>query len=65
MSDENTAPNQTGDSLDGSPKVQAAEPVKSPETAQPQPANELQDVKKELGAYERSTLRWTRIIVVD
>lgn len=63
MDNENATPNQPETPSDSNPNIQSAEPNTPPEAAQPQPANELQDVKKELGSYERATLKWTSIIV--
>jgi hypothetical protein len=63
MNGENTTPDQPNKPADSSPEVQSSEPVKPPETTQPNSTKELQEVKKELSSYERSTLRWTRVIV--
>jgi hypothetical protein len=62
VGDENPASDQPGKPLDSSPEVQIAEPTDSPDTTT-KPATELQDVKKELGSYERATLKWTIVIV--
>jgi len=63
MGDENPAPEQPDESTDVSPEPQSSEPIKPPVAAQPDTGNELQAVKKELSGYERSTLRWTIVIV--
>ncbi len=63
MSDENPTSDQGGQTLNSLPEMQRPEPLNSPKTTQPNAANEFQDVKKELSGYERSTLRWTIVIV--
>jgi hypothetical protein len=63
MSDENATHDQPGKPSNGDPGIQGAKPVKSPSSTPAQAANEFQDVKKELGGYERSTLKLTMIIV--
>ena len=63
MSDENPACNQPENPLDSAPQIQSSKPINSIVTTQPAPPNELEDVKRELSGYERSTLRWTIVIV--
>lgn len=63
MSDENPAADQLNKPADSSPEMQGFEPANPPKTTQPNPADEFQDVKKELSGYERATLRWTIVIV--
>jgi hypothetical protein len=61
MSDENPATDQPDKLLDGRPETQTYEPGGSP-TAQPNSADEFQNVKKELSGYERSTV-WLTIVI--
>jgi hypothetical protein len=64
MDNENSAANQPDESSNGSPDINSKEKlVNPPETGQPEPNNELGEVKRELTGYEKSTLRWTRVVV--
>lgn len=63
MDNENTAANQPSKSLNSSPAIQGSEPIKPPETGKPETDSELQEVKKELTGFEKSTLLWTRVVV--
>jgi len=62
MSDENSAPHNSEECPSASPEIQAIQPI-NPQETQQHSASELQDVKKELDDYQRSTLRLTWIIV--
>jgi len=63
MSSENPAHEQPKVPPNSHPEIQTPKPVQPPITTQPQPDSELQEVKKELTGYEKSTLKWTRVIV--
>lgn len=63
MNDENPASDHSNNAPDGGPEVQRAEPVKPPEAREPHAETELQEVKRQLTGYEKSTLLWTRVVV--
>jgi hypothetical protein len=44
----------------GNPPIQAAQIVNSVEDSKPATQQQLTEVKQELSAFERATLRWTR-----
>jgi len=61
MSGENPPAHENAEeSSGGLPEIQSTELVNSPEATQPEPDAEFQ---KELTGYEKSTLKWTRVIV--
>jgi hypothetical protein len=62
MSDENPASDQTDKPSDRITEIKRIDPGNPPDKTI-KATNEFQDVKEELGGYERSTLRWTIVIV--
>jgi len=63
MSDENPASNQPDEPANGGPELQAAKPINPIKAGRPETNSDLQDVKKELTGYEKSTLIWTGVVV--
>lgn len=64
MDDESISQDKASGSLEGPRRSQPSESATTPEAPQPQSdQEELQEVKRELTGYERSTLLWTKVIV--
>jgi hypothetical protein len=59
MSDEPQAANQGANSAKSASEVQVPEPLSGP-TQQPATEQHLEKVEREMNAFERSTLRWTK-----
>jgi hypothetical protein len=60
MNEESGPENAASNPSDGHPKGQTPEPIDAIEATKPATEQQLRDVKREMNAFERSTLRWTR-----
>ena len=54
------APEERNETTQGTPAIKTAEVVSAVENSQPATQQQLAEVKQELSAFEKATLRWTR-----